>query len=87
MKSSLIRQNGVGTTAGAGASPVFSSKQKHKRFKALQSLDRRISKIQKRQFLVKIFNEKLYLTNVEKLIKLDTRRKEVRLGFLTKTKM
>jgi len=87
MKSSLSRQNGAGTTAGAGASPVFSSKQKHKRFKQLQSLDRRISKIQKRQFLVKMFNKKLYLTNIEKVIKLDTKRKEVRLGNLTKTEM
>jgi len=80
MESSLSRQNGAGTAAGAGASPVFSSKQKHKRFKQLQSLDRKISKIQKKQFLVKMFNEKLYLINVEKVIKLDTKRKEVRLG-------
>jgi len=75
MKSSLSKKNGVGTTAGTGVNPVFSSKK----FKKMQLLDRQISRLKNTLNLRKLLNPKQYQKDLEKIEKLDLKRKETRL--------
>jgi len=79
MESSLSSKNRVRSTAGVGVNPTFSSKK----FKKLQLLDRKISKLTDTLYLRKICNPKQYEKDLIKLETLDQKRKEVR---LTKSK-
>jgi hypothetical protein len=84
MESSSSKKNGVGTTAGAGVNPV----SPYKKFKKMQLLDRKISKLTNnlkelikwawyppRHYQNSIKIEKLKI----KLETLDQKRKELRL--------
>lgn len=75
MKNSLSKKNGVGTTAGVGANPTSSSKK----FKKMQLLDRQISRLKNTLNLRKLLNPKQYQKDLEKIEKLDLKRKETRL--------
>lgn len=75
MKNSLSKKNGVGTTAGVGANPTSS----YRKFKKMQLLDRQISRLKNTLNLRKLLNPKQYQKDLEKIEKLDLKRKETRL--------
>jgi hypothetical protein len=85
MKSSLSKKNGVCVTAGAGVNPAFS----YKKFKKMQKLDRKISKLTNNlKELIRWacthppshFKNSIKIKKLKiKLFNLDTKRKETRL--------
>ena len=83
-KSSLTRKNGVEITTGAGASPTFSTIKKYKRFKMIQLLNRKISKLKKLGFL-EINNPTMFSKNQLKIISLSEKLKNSIITICPKT--